>query len=208
MARKVDPEKYEQRRLQILEAALRCFARDGFHSTSTARICSEAGISAGNLFHYFESKDAIIEAIVAEEVRTRSELFSRLQHEADVVESLVIMFRTMMSLTSDASYSRISMEVFAEALRNPRIAEILAADSRALKHEVLALLEKGRTSGQIDGTLDLDKVAVWIMALVDGAAARAALDDSFRADDQIQIFRILISRFLRPIAAEVHSEEP
>ena len=93
------------------------------------------------------------------------------------------------------------MEVFAEALRSPHIAEIVAADSMALKRQVLALLKQGSALGQIDRGLNLDKAADWIMALIDGAAARAAFDDSFRADDQFEIFRILMERFLSPRAS-------
>ncbi|WP_230391141.1 TetR/AcrR family transcriptional regulator [Burkholderia cenocepacia] len=61
--RKIDPERVEAKRRQILDAAIDCFARDGFHATSTAAICKAAGMSPGNLFHYFPTKAAIIEAI-------------------------------------------------------------------------------------------------------------------------------------------------
>ncbi|WP_164076138.1 TetR/AcrR family transcriptional regulator, partial [Stenotrophomonas maltophilia] len=49
--RKVDPDKHEARRQQILKAAIACFTAKGFHRTSTAEICAEAGMSPGNLFH-------------------------------------------------------------------------------------------------------------------------------------------------------------
>jgi len=200
MARKLDPEKHEQRRIMILEAALACFARDGFHSTSTAKISSEAGISSGNLFHYFDSKDAIIEAIVAEEVKIRGELFAKLKNEGDVVASIVGLFRSMMSLASDTSYNRISTEVFAEALRNPAIAKILASDTRALSLDILELLQNGLQSGQIDADLDLEKAALWIIAITDGATARVAVDSAFNPEDHIEVLTQLISKFLSPRA--------
>ena len=47
-----------------------CFARSGFHKASMQDICAEAGMSAGNLYRYFRSKEAIIAAIAeAERVR-------------------------------------------------------------------------------------------------------------------------------------------
>ena len=59
-----DPVKHEQKRGEILGAALRCFIRDGFRGASTTDICAEAGISPGHLYHYFPSKVAIIEAMI------------------------------------------------------------------------------------------------------------------------------------------------
>jgi AcrR family transcriptional regulator len=50
----------EDRRSEILEAARRCVARSGFHQTSMHDICTEAGMSPGNLYRYFPSKEAAL----------------------------------------------------------------------------------------------------------------------------------------------------
>src|SRR6201991_2298922 len=51
------------RRAEILDAAERCFARAGFHQASMQEICAEAGMSPGNLYRYFPSKEALIAGI-------------------------------------------------------------------------------------------------------------------------------------------------
>src|ERR1041384_4309671 len=51
------------RRLEILAAAQRCFVRAGFHGASMQDICAEAGMSPGNLYRYFPSKEALIAGI-------------------------------------------------------------------------------------------------------------------------------------------------
>ena len=51
------------RRSQILEAALVCFAKRGFHQTSMHDISGEAGISVGLIYRYFENKEAVISAM-------------------------------------------------------------------------------------------------------------------------------------------------
>src|ERR1700704_4475925 len=56
-------QRQSDRRDEILEAAGRCFVRSGFHQTSMQEICAEAGMSAGNLYRYFPSKEAIIAGI-------------------------------------------------------------------------------------------------------------------------------------------------
>ena len=87
--RKVDPVKYDEKRREILEAAGRCFVRDGFHGTSTSAICAEAGISPGHLYHYFASKEAIIEAMAVANLGRAAERFSQLAESSNVVTALL-----------------------------------------------------------------------------------------------------------------------
>ena len=53
-----------ERRKQILKAAIRCFRKRGFHQTTLRDIAAEFGMSVGHIYNYFESKEAIIEAMV------------------------------------------------------------------------------------------------------------------------------------------------
>ena len=52
-----------ERRQRILEAAERAFVRHGFHATTMQHVADEAGMSAGNLYRYFPSKEAIVEGL-------------------------------------------------------------------------------------------------------------------------------------------------
>lgn len=56
--------KAELRRQQILDAAAECFRKSGFHGASMSEIAKSFGMSAGHIYNYFESKEAIIEAMV------------------------------------------------------------------------------------------------------------------------------------------------
>ncbi|MEJ7604594.1 MAG: TetR/AcrR family transcriptional regulator [Kofleriaceae bacterium] len=51
------------RRESILDAALQCFVERGFHGTAIPQIAEKAGISAGTIYHYFESKEALVNAL-------------------------------------------------------------------------------------------------------------------------------------------------
>ena len=62
-----DPQQRESKRMALLDAASQCFAEAGFVATRTADICARAGMSAGNLFHYFASKHEVLLALVARE---------------------------------------------------------------------------------------------------------------------------------------------
>jgi TetR/AcrR family transcriptional regulator, fatty acid metabolism regulator protein len=54
------------KRRQILDAAIRVFARQGFHSTRVSDIADEAGVAYGLVYHYFESKDHVLNELFSE----------------------------------------------------------------------------------------------------------------------------------------------
>jgi len=56
----------EAKRRRILEAAVRAFARKGYHACRVGEIASEAGVAYGLVYHYFTSKDEILETIFRE----------------------------------------------------------------------------------------------------------------------------------------------
>ena len=56
--------RLEQREADILQAATKLFAADGFHATSTRKIAAAAGVSEGTVFHYFSTKNALLLAIL------------------------------------------------------------------------------------------------------------------------------------------------
>jgi TetR/AcrR family fatty acid metabolism transcriptional regulator len=54
------------KRRQILDAAIRVFARQGFHATRVADIADEAGVAYGLVYHYFKSKDEVLNELFSE----------------------------------------------------------------------------------------------------------------------------------------------
>jgi len=56
----------EDKRRQLLDAAVRVFARKGFYASRVGDIAEEAGVAHGLLYHYFKSKDQVLEAVFQE----------------------------------------------------------------------------------------------------------------------------------------------
>jgi TetR/AcrR family fatty acid metabolism transcriptional regulator len=71
------------KRRQILDAAVRVFARQGFHSTRVADIADEAGVAYGLVYHYFKSKDEVLNELFSE----RWSLLLTAIEEADASEA-------------------------------------------------------------------------------------------------------------------------
>jgi TetR/AcrR family fatty acid metabolism transcriptional regulator len=59
-------EQTVDRRRELLDAAARVFARKGFHASRVGDIAEEAGVAHGLLYHYFRSKDEVLETIFRE----------------------------------------------------------------------------------------------------------------------------------------------
>ena len=64
MARIVNKEEYEMRRNEILDAALRLVYTKGYEQMSIQDILAEVHISKGAFYHYFDSKQALLEAMI------------------------------------------------------------------------------------------------------------------------------------------------
>ncbi|MGH3858978.1 TetR/AcrR family transcriptional regulator [Actinokineospora sp.] len=193
--RTVDPAKHEARRRQILAAAARCFSRKGFGQTRTADICAEAGMSSGNLFHYFESKHAIFAAIVEQDGSETEALFAELS-TMDPWAALTGFFDLLIDLADD-EYAKLALEISAEATRDERIAELVSANDRTLRAGLAALVERATAAGHIDPGLDVDTAATWLAVLVDGLFNRVAVDPSFAPKQERETLRQVLARVLQ-----------
>jgi AcrR family transcriptional regulator len=74
----------EEKRRQILEAAVRVFARKGYHTSRVGDIAEEAGVAHGLLYHYFAGKEAVLEAIFREQWGELLEAIHEVESSAEV----------------------------------------------------------------------------------------------------------------------------
>src|SRR2546429_1723568 len=66
MASRARTEIPVDKRRQILDAAIRVFARQGFHATRVSDIADEAGVAYGLVYHYFSSKEEVLNELFSE----------------------------------------------------------------------------------------------------------------------------------------------
>ena len=59
----IETKPAADKRRQLLDAAVRVFARKGYHASRVGDIAEEAGVAHGLLYHYFKSKDEVLEAV-------------------------------------------------------------------------------------------------------------------------------------------------
>jgi TetR/AcrR family transcriptional repressor of uid operon len=122
---KAEIEVNPDRRTQILEAAVVCFAKHGFHQASMHDISAEAGISVGLIYRYFENKEAVISAMAARHKEEIHEVVERARLAPTLLESLEILFTAHCCEKSPKVQSAFVVDLYAEAARNPHIAELV-----------------------------------------------------------------------------------
>jgi AcrR family transcriptional regulator len=155
--RHIDPERALVRRKQVLDAAAACFGRSGFHGASMAEISKAAGMSAGHIYNYFDSKDAIIAAFVEQNVERVSQLMRDLEQQADPLQSMVDDAPRHVSEHLDPNTWPLALEISAEAARNPKIAEVVHDADQRSRGQFRAILKASREQKGLpvdDDTMD------------------------------------------------------
>lgn len=113
------------RREQILKAALVCFAKRGFHQASMHDISTEAGISVGLIYRYFENKEAVISAMADRHKAEIQGVLERARQAPNLLESLEILFTAHCCENSPKLHSAFVVDLYAEASRNPQVADLV-----------------------------------------------------------------------------------
>ena len=118
---KVSDDYRASRRQQILDAAVECFARQGFHRTSMQDIFTESGLSAGAVYGYFAGKDEIVAAVADERHAHEVALFTGALAAADLRDGLHQLVHAYFDWLRDPAEQRrrrLAVQLWAEALRD------------------------------------------------------------------------------------------
>jgi AcrR family transcriptional regulator len=184
------------RRNEILDAARRCFVRSGFHGASMQDICAEAGMSPGNLYRYFESKEALIAGIAERDRAMVAAEFANADLSQGVFKVLEGLAHHHFSERPDEQVL-LCTEVMAQARRHPDIAAISQSFDRDVHKWLRTLLEEGVRRGEIAADVDLDGVLTMLMIIADGVWWRRALAKDFEPASVLPVFMDITRYMLR-----------
>jgi AcrR family transcriptional regulator len=192
---KITDAQRDARRQQILDAALRCFSRDGFHATTTADIVRESGVSQGTLYLYFATKDDIIVALAHDRRQGEALINAMAAGEQDPLEGLSLMLELYGQSLSDTrrlDERRVGIQGWAEALRNPVIRTSVTANLSAVRREIVSLVERGQASGQVRAGVDPDGVARTLIALFQGLILQVCWGEHVELDAVGPVIREMV----------------
>ena len=137
-----------ERRNLIVNTAIECFIRNGIHKTGIREIAKEANVSLGNMYNHFSSKHELIAEIAAVDKRDYVSVF----------ENAVL-----------------TIDIIAESIRNPIVAEQFESNRRNLCDAVTATIKKGISEGVMRDQISIDDTVKLLLDAIEGLGLRNGL---------------------------------
>jgi AcrR family transcriptional regulator len=186
------------RRQQIVEAATRCFARNGFHQTSMQDVIREAGLSVGAFYRYFSSKDQLIRAIAEEKVGViiaTLEHLVRIEPPPPLHVALAELLEQVDRNLGDDGPVRIAVQVWGEAAHDPTFAELIGGIYGRIRDAAGGFAARARDAGRLPPDADPAAVAAVIVGLVQGYVIQRVLTGRVDRDVYLAGIEALIGRY-------------
>lgn len=185
-----------QRRALIVEAAAECFIKKGFHQASVRDIAGAAGISLGNLYNHFAGKDDLIAEFAVIEAGLIGKLAENVDLESDPVNALERFTLDYLDMARQPANAALTMELTAEALRNPEIERHFSANRRSLRDLVGAVLTRGRANGAFSASGPLDEESNVILDIIEGLALRSAFSSNELSPESRRTLVVTIAKIV------------
>ncbi|MFY1675161.1 TetR/AcrR family transcriptional regulator [Plantactinospora sp. WMMB334] len=175
---RVSEEHLAARRQQILDAARRCFRRNGFHATSMQDVINEAGLSVGAVYRYFGSKHELVTSIAESVVDGADELFATLataEPPLPLIDALDRALEFIESQTGPDGVFPLAVQVWAESLRDPALAEFVARVYSRFRSRFVVLARRAQQAGELPADADAEAAGAVLFGVIPGFALQRVL---------------------------------
>jgi AcrR family transcriptional regulator len=188
-------------RQRVLDAALECFDRRGFHRTTMQDIVKESSLSPGAIYGYFESKEAIVEAVAADRHQAEHALLREALRAPNPVEGLktfVTHYFEWLGNPREQRRRRVAVQVWAEALHDRRMRASVDEGLAPLR-EVARAVRSAKRRKRIAAGVHPEGFARVVLALIQGFVLQQAWDSevdvaSYRDTAMAALTRLIEAR--------------
>jgi AcrR family transcriptional regulator len=168
---KISLAQEQQRRAQILDAAMACFARQGYRATSMDDVVRASGLSVGAIYSYFASKEDLFLALSDDRAEQTlaylNDLFRRPGPIADKSREAVDFFFGQLS-DDLVPLARVNVEFLSEAAKSERIKERQQRRCESIRQFLCWLLSDAQQRGEVRADVDVPAAAELMLALNEG----------------------------------------
>ncbi len=162
-------------KIKIVQAAVTCFLKRGFHQTGVRDIAKQAGVSLGNLYNHFEGKDAVLAFIAELESDELLRFKTMLSDRSDPAAALVAFVHAFSAYAQNPENALLGLELMAEAIRNPAIAKAFEPNREDLIDALAGCIQCGSEAGVFTPRLDAREYACMILDAIEGHGLRKLL---------------------------------
>lgn len=164
-------------------------------------ICKQARVSAGALYGYFDSKEALIAGISERDRAEFAERFAALAEASDLMSALGGLAKRYFA--EEPAHKRLMcVEIGVESTRNPRVGEIYRSVDGFVLSSFEALFQRLKAQGRIDPFLDIATLARVVVTIGDGMFWRRAVDPAFDVDRLLPAILETIGQLVRPVSED------
>ncbi len=164
----------EVRRAQILDAALRCFGKRGFHAAKMDDLVRASGLSKGAIYWHFKSKDEIFLALLDSFEQAIFEEWDQVQEQS----ALDILRREGQIAIERILETRPLLETWTEFLRHPKARRRFARVYARSRERIAETVRRGIERGELR-PCDPEHVAATLTAVIEGLLLQAFVDPGF-----------------------------
>jgi AcrR family transcriptional regulator len=164
------PRVVEDRREQIIDAAMRVFAQKGFIRATNKNIADEAGITPGLIYHYFANKEAVLKTII--ERRSPMRVVRTLPPDALAQPPTVFLpflIRQVLSVVEDEQFVQLLHVMLPEFVQHPELTLPVVQAMQQVMHILGSYLEAQMADGKLrhaDAALTVQILVGSIMSFV------------------------------------------
>jgi TetR/AcrR family transcriptional regulator, fatty acid metabolism regulator protein len=150
----------EEKRRLILSAAVRVFARDGYHTSRVGDIAEEAGVAHGLLYHYFSSKEEVLATVFRENWADLLERFRRVEESEEAADEKLRGIAKILLRTWRNDPALVTVMV-REVARSPHLLEQVDDIGEAFR-TIERVIERGQADGVFRSDVDARLVS-WVL---------------------------------------------
>lgn len=171
------PSVETERRQQILDQAMTCFARQGYHLTTMDDIAAELPFSKGLLYYYFKNKRDLFMAILDRWMEGALAAWKlMLAPEEDPVSQLhQCLYYGLHLLTQSSDLARVEFEFYGQLGRDPAVSEVFKTLFAEFRAQIQDILKAGVESGDFR-SLNAEALAAVLLGAYEGLAMQAMVD--------------------------------
>ncbi|KZF03561.1 MAG: TetR/AcrR family transcriptional regulator [Rhodococcus sp. (in: high G+C Gram-positive bacteria)] len=189
---KVSDVHREERRRQIIDAAMTCFSRSGFEGTSMAEIITESGLSAGAIYSYFTSKQDLIVQVTRDVLQSRADDLDGLEKQDPLPPPAVVVRIFLNGMTRDLGNPSILVQIWAAAAADPDNVSTVSSvvvELRSLYERYLRVWFENK--GFDDADARAHALAPLVVGLCQGFILQSVLMPDFDADAYLAALDLL-----------------
>ena len=184
--------------LRILDASRRCFERYGFHAASMAQIAGAAGMSVGHIYRYFANKEAVVAAIVEQDLEEIIADIETLNGTPDEIAGRIL---GHVERSRSRRRTALWLEMMAEGARNPKIALLIQDFDRRIRarlHEAIShgCIDQGGEPDMAPEEIESRMSLIGVM--MDGLQVRTFLEGEALPEGVQKHIRALLAQTLSP----------